>query len=163
MPTPLFQKGRAKTGGKQKGTRNRATVLRERAEEEARIRLAQARLASREEIEQAASRMHTMSPLEVMLTGMHLKLGRGDIEGAQKIAEAAAPYTAPRLVQSEVRIQTTQRTDVEIAAEIETLRAKIERARQLPVPVIEATAEPVDTTQQLQIDQPAASYGKSMT
>jgi hypothetical protein len=120
-------------------------VEQERAEEEARVRLAQAKLASREEIEMAFSRLDTMSPLEVMLTGMHLKLGRGDIDGAVKIAEAAGPYTAPKLTASEVRVQQiAPRPDDEVAAEIRTLREKLERARSAPQITIEATAEPAE-------------------
>jgi hypothetical protein len=138
-----FQRGHARLGGKAKGSKNKATIQRERAEEEARIRLAAARMASQEEIESAAARMHTMNPLEVMLTGMHLKLGRGDVDGAMKIAEAAAPYTAPKLNASDVTVRVTQRSDDDVAAEIEALRAKIERSRQAPILTIEATAEVV--------------------
>jgi hypothetical protein len=143
VPKHRFQRGHGKIGGRKPGSRNKATIQRERAEEEARIRLAAARMASQEEIEQAAARMHTMNPLEVMLTGMHLKLGRGDIDGAMKIAEAAAPYTAPKLNATEVKVQVTHRSDAEVAAEIEALRAKIERSRMLPTPpmTIETTAE----------------------
>ena len=85
-----------------------------------------------------------MSPLEVMLTGMHLKLGRGDIDGAQKIAEAAAPYTSPRLNATDVRVQhVADKDDAAVAAEIESLRAKIERAQTASPLEIEAVAEPV--------------------
>jgi hypothetical protein len=113
-------------------------------------------LASREEIEIAAARMHTMTPLEVMLTGMHLKLGRGDIEGATKIAEAAAPYTSPKLVASEVRVQHSiaQRSDEEVALEIEMLRAKIGRSKELPPPQIEDTTQTAEEQPQ---DIPVAS------
>lgn len=143
----MFQKG---FGGRRKGSKNKKTLrrleeqrLQREAMQEARIRLAQAQLASQEEIEMAASRMHTMSPLEVMLTGMHLKLGRGDIGGAIKIAEAAAPYTSPRLNATDVRVQhsVAGKSDVEVAAEIEALRMKIERSRSAPVLLEAAVTE----------------------
>ena len=76
MPKPFLQ-GHTKFGGRKKGSRNKSTILRLKAEHEARTKLEQARLASWEEIEAASARMHTMTPLEVMLTGMHLKLGSG--------------------------------------------------------------------------------------
>lgn len=144
-----FAKGRPKTGGRVKGTINRAKVERLRAEEEARVRLAAARLASEEEIEQAVARMHTMSPLEIMLMGMHLKLGRGDIDGAQKIAEAAAPYTAPRLNAAEVKIQHSLAGlhDDQVAAEIQALQQKLAIVRQGGIPLLEAAAEPQEIVQ----------------
>jgi hypothetical protein len=155
MPTP-FLRGHTKFGGRKKGSRNKATILRLKAEHEALTKLAQARLASKEEIEMAAAQMHTMSPLEVMLTGMHLKLGRGDIEGATRIAEAAAPYTSAKLMASEVRVQhgIAQRSDAEVAAEIEVLRMKIARSKELPPPQIEGTAQTVEEQPQ---DIPADS------
>ena len=146
MPKILFQKGHPKVGGRKKGRPNKnSAAAHVRAEEEARVRLALARLVSQDEIEHAAGRMHAMSPLEVMLTGMHLKLGRGDIDGAQKIAEAAAPYTSPRLNATDVRVQhvADKSDDAAVAAEIENLRAKIERAQTAPPLEIEAVAEPV--------------------
>jgi orotate phosphoribosyltransferase-like protein len=155
MPRPFVQ-GHTKSGGRKKGSRNKSTVLRLKAEHEARTKLEQARLASWEEIEAASARMHTMTPLEVMLTGMHLKLGRGDIEGATKIAEAAAPYTSAKLVASEVRVQHSieQRSDEEVALEMEMLRAKIARSKELPPQQIEGTAHTVEEQAQ---DIPTAS------
>ncbi len=138
-----FKKGRAKTGGRVKGKPSKKVAERRRAEEEARVRLAAARLASQEEIEQAAARIHSMSPLDVMLIGMHLKLGRGDLDGAQKIAEAAAPYTSPRLNATDVRVQraVAGKSDAAVAAEIEALRVKIQRAQSAPPVMIEGSAD----------------------
>jgi hypothetical protein len=103
-------------------------------------------LASREEIDRALQNMASMSPLEVMLMGMHLKLNRGDLEGAVQIASVACPYTAPRLAQSEVSVRhsLSSRSDADVAAEIEALRVKVERSRLAVIPPqIEAQAEPV--------------------
>lgn len=144
MPTPLFQKGRAKTGGKVKGTKNKATILRERAEAEAHIKLSQAKLASREEIENAMARMHTTGPLEVLLCGMHLRWARGDVEGASQLATAAVPFTSPKLTASEVTVRVQERSDAEISSELEALRQKIERSRSLPAVTIEGSAQPVE-------------------
>jgi hypothetical protein len=109
-----------------------------------------AEMASREEIELAIARVPTMGPLDVMLMGMHLKLARGDLDGAMQIAAAAAPYTSPRLNATDVNVKhsLTSRSDAEVSAEIEALRAKIRQAQLSPAatappPLIEATAESV--------------------
>ena len=80
----------------------------------------------------------------------------GDIEGATKIAEAAAPYTSAKLMASEVRVQHSiaQRSDEEVALEIEMLRAKIARSEDLPPLPIEGAAQTVEEQAQ---DIPAAA------
>jgi hypothetical protein len=144
-----FQRGKAKTGGRRKGVANKGTAARQQVKEEARLLRMRAELASREEIELAIARVPTMGPLDVMLMGMHLKLARGDLDGAMQIATAAAPYTSPRLNATDVNVKHSlaNRSDAEVSAEIEALRAKIGHA-QLPTavtapPLIEATAESV--------------------
>jgi hypothetical protein len=137
-----FKRGHTKTGGRVKGTKNKATVDKQRAKEEGRLLRLRAEMASRQEIELAIARIPTMNPLDVMLMGMHLKLARGDLDGAITIAAAAAPYTSPRLNATDVTVRhsLSNRTDADVRAEIEALKAKIEAAKALPAPVIEATA-----------------------
>jgi hypothetical protein len=144
-----FQKGRAKTGGRRKGVPSAKHQARRRAEVETKLLELRAELASREEIELAIARVPTMGPLDVLLMGMHLKLARGDLEGAVQIATAAAPYTSPRLNATDVNVKHSlaNRSDAEVSAEIEALRAKIRQAQlstsmEAP-PLIEATAESV--------------------
>jgi hypothetical protein len=137
-----FKKGHTKTGGRIKGTKNKATA----AKEERRLLQLRAEMASRQEIELAIARVPTMGPLDVLLMGMHLKLSRGDLDGAMQIAAAAAPYTSPRLNATDVNVKHSlaSRSDAEVSAEIEALRAKIRQAQlSTTPPLIEATAEPV--------------------
>jgi hypothetical protein len=138
-----FKKGHTKTGGRIKGTKNKATAVKE----ERRLLQLRAEMASRQEIELAIARVPTMGPLDVLLMGMHLKLSRGDLDGAIQIAAAAAPYTSPRLNATDVNVKHSlaNRSDAEVSAEIEALRAKIRQAQlstsmEAP-PLIEATAE----------------------
>jgi len=140
-----FKKGHTKTGGRIKGTKNKATAVKE----ERRLLQLRAEMASRQEIELAIARVPTMGPLDVLLMGMHLKLSRGDLDGAIQIATAAAPYTSPRLNATDVNVKhsLTSRSDAEVSAEIEALRAKIRQAQLSAAvtapPLIEATAESV--------------------
>src|SRR5215469_16032956 len=131
----LFQKGRAKTGGKKKGTLNRATERRMRlldGAEEALIKLGQ--------------NPATVSPLMVMCSVMCLRLQERDYKTAVEVAALAAPYVHARLNAAEVRVQHSiaQRSDEEVAIEIEMLRAKIARSKDLPPPEIEGAAQTVE-------------------
>src|SRR4051812_45900694 len=102
-PIMPFQKGQPKFGGRKAGVKNRKTREREVVQAETReteeavrkeamIRMEIARLAPREEIDAAIAAMGTLTPLEVLLAGMQLKLRRGDVDGAVTVAEKAAPY-----------------------------------------------------------------------
>jgi hypothetical protein len=145
MAKHLYRNGHPKLGGRVKGTPNRKDAKKELEEKLAMERLLAARLASQEEIKLAYMNMATMSPLEVLCMGMHLRLHRGDLEGAAQLASAAVPFTSPKLTASDVRVhQSAQRPDSEVAVEIEALRAKVERA-QLSQITIEATAEPAES------------------
>jgi hypothetical protein len=145
-----FKKGHVKTGGRTKGTPDKAESRRatakkvaEFARQEAAIRMEIARLAPRQEIDAAIALMGALTPLEVLLAGMQLKLQRGDVDGAIATAEKAAPYSHARLNATDVRVQMTQRSDAEVTAEIESLRAKIERSSSVPPVMIEGSAEPL--------------------
>jgi hypothetical protein len=120
-----------------------AKKLGEFARKEAMIRMEIARLAPREEIDAAIALMGSLTPLEVLLAGMQLKLQRGDVDGAIATAEKAAPYSHARLNATDVRVQFTKRSDAEVTAEIEALRAKIKRSGSV-TPLIESTAAPVE-------------------
>jgi hypothetical protein len=140
-----FERGRAKTGGRKKGSpwrlENSDTVRRKLKA----AALERAKQASRDEVALAVAAIPSMGPLEVLLMGMHLKLARGDLDGAMQIATAAAPYTSPRLNAAEVRVQhsVANHSDDAIAAEIELLRLKIEAARTIDGAVVTTPAEPL--------------------
>ena len=65
-------------------------------------------------------------------------------------AEKAAPYMHPRLNATDVNVRHSyaNKSDAEVAAEIESLRQKIEIAQRQSTaatpPMIEATAEPLE-------------------
>jgi hypothetical protein len=122
-----FQKGRAKVGGRKKGTPNKASAQRKAA------------IAA---IEETAARLGLQpieaSPLQVMCTVMCLRLQERDYESAVDIAAMAAPYIHARLNATDVSIRhsVANRSDAEIALEIEALRAKVEQVRALPAPPV---------------------------
>jgi hypothetical protein len=128
-----FQKGRAKTGGRKKGTPNKATIRRNRV-------LAQ--------IERDARRMGQdpllVSPLEVMRTVMCFRIAQRDYKGALEAAALAAPYVHARLNATDVKVQhtLTSKSDAEVAAEIQALQQKLAIAQRPPQ--IEAIADPDD-------------------
>jgi hypothetical protein len=94
-----------------------------------------------------------MTPLEVMLRAMRQRYGEGDILGALTAAGMAAPYVHARLSASDIRVHhnnPANRSDTEIAMEIEGLRKRIEAARAVEaVPLIEAQVvpEPVEVVE----------------
>jgi hypothetical protein len=128
-----FQKGRAKTGGKRKGTLNKKT--------EARMHL----LADTEQaLIQLGADPTRVSPLMVMCSVMCLRLQEKDYKAAVEVAALAAPYVHPRLNAAEVNVRHTlsSRSDAEIAADIRVLRLKI-AASQTATTTIDAEPDPV--------------------
>jgi hypothetical protein len=113
-------------------------------------------MAAREAFQAALAGEMRFTPLQVMNAVMLLRIGQGDHEGALQAAREAAPYVHAKLVASEVRVQHSfaQRSDEEVALEIETLRAKIARSKELPPPQIEGSAQTVEEQPQ---DIPVAS------
>ena len=77
-----------KTGGRQKGTRNKATV---------RLDAKLAEVAERATAGLSSSETATIMPLEVMLLAMRLELEGGQWRSAASIAEKAAPYFHPKV------------------------------------------------------------------
>jgi hypothetical protein len=77
---------------------------------------------------------------------MLLRMGQGDHAGALQAAREATPYVHAKLNAAEVRVQHSiaQRSDDEVALEIEMLRAKIARSKELPPPQIDGTAQTVE-------------------
>ncbi len=81
MPSPRYQKGHKKLGGRRKGTLNKKTQR----------RLALEKLSSAE-LQQIMLAELKLSPLEVMQAVMLLRINKGDYDGALVAAEKAAPY-----------------------------------------------------------------------
>jgi hypothetical protein len=139
MPSPRYQKGHKKLGGRKSGTLNKKTQR----------RLALEKLSS-DELQQIMLAELKLSPLEVMQAVMLLRINRGDYDGALVAAEKAAPYMHPRLNATDVNVRHSyaSKSDAEVAAEIESLRQKIEIAQRQSAaaasPMIEATAEPLE-------------------
>ncbi len=77
-----------KTGGRQKGTQNKATVRRD-------AKLAEA--AERATAGLSSSEVATMTPLDVMHYAMRLELEGGQWRSAASIAEKVAPYVHPKV------------------------------------------------------------------
>jgi hypothetical protein len=157
MPRQLFQKGRTKTGGRKKGVLNRPdTPNRRRREESRKVKKALASLVSQEEIELAIARIPTLGPLDVMLMGMHLRLARGDLDGAINIAGIACPFTSPKLNMAEVTVRhgSADRSDESITAEIAALRLKIEAAKKMITVDKSDVVEVIDTEPALPNDNP---------
>jgi hypothetical protein len=116
-------KGHPRSGGRRKGISNIALQRRELALQEA--------MAGALTPEQVAE----LSPLEVMRAVMRERFRAGDHAGALAAAAVAAPYVHARLAMSEVNVHhsTANRSDAEIAVEIEALRRRIEAARAVEV------------------------------
>ena len=77
-----------KTGGRQKGTRNKATV---------RLDAKLAEAAERATAGLSSSEVATMTPLDVMHYAMRLELQGGHWRSAAAIAEKAAPYVHSKM------------------------------------------------------------------
>jgi hypothetical protein len=128
-------RGHPRWGGKKRGTPNRATVERARLFAEA-----------ISELGPAAERLRELSPLDAMLLVLRNRLERGDENGILAAAQAAAPYCHGRLSITDTTVRhVTDRSDTELAAEIEALRQRVERARQASTPpLLEHQAEGLD-------------------
>jgi hypothetical protein len=114
--------GLPKTGGKQKGSLNKATLVRAQA-------IAQALVAEQLTPEQQAE----VTPLAIMLRIMRARARSGDDVGALAAAQAAAPYCHARLSSSDVHItnEDARKSDTEIEQELRELQAKLAAARVL--------------------------------
>ena len=77
-----------KTGGRQKGTPNKATV---------RLAAKLAEAAERATASLSSSEIASMMPLPVMLLAMRLEVECGHLRSAASIAEKAAPYVHPKM------------------------------------------------------------------
>jgi hypothetical protein len=77
-----------KTGGRQKGTPNKATV---------RLDAKLAEAAERAIAGLSPSEIATIMPLEVMLLTMRFEMQSGQLRSAASIAEKAAPYVHPKM------------------------------------------------------------------
>ena len=77
-----------KTGGRQKGTRNKAKAQLDAKLAEAAVRLTAGL---------SPSEIDTMTPLEVMVGAMRLAVNNGEWRSAASIAEKAAPYLHAKL------------------------------------------------------------------
>jgi hypothetical protein len=109
--------------------------------------------------------VETMSPLEIMAKVMRARYVAGDHLGALMAAQAAAPYVHPRLNASDVTVRhtTANRSDAEISAEIDAIRARVERAKVATLPqLIEAKAEAPET-QHAALRSPAAEMPHQQT
>ena len=111
-----------KTGGRVKGSKNRATRLREQ-------RLGEALIADRLTAEQAASLTSLPALRHILRNG----LLAGDYAGAKVTANMIAPYENARLSSSDVRITGTleSKSDADIAAELAEVQAKLAAAKVL--------------------------------
>jgi hypothetical protein len=85
-----------KTGGRQKGAKNKATIERENGH---------AAIA-------AAAKAEGVTPLEVMLGAMREAWAAGDKDAAANFAKDAAPYVHPRLAAVDVK------ADIEATVEV---------------------------------------------
>jgi hypothetical protein len=121
-------KGLPKTGGRQKGSPNRATVEREHA-----VAVAYASLAAHLGV--SADKLKEVSPVEAMLLCMQWSLQARDRAGILAAASAVAPYLHARLSSAEVHVSGTvtiaDLSDEELAAAHAELDAKIAAARLL--------------------------------
>jgi hypothetical protein len=144
-----FQKGRAKTGGRQKGTFNRTPAQREAEKAAKKAQQETARLAFGSDFKAALMQLSAarLTPLEVMHAVMFIKVAHGDYDGAIEVAEKAAPFCHAKLNAAEVRVQhsVAGRSDDELAANILALREKLSIATQ-PQPlngqIIDLVPEP---------------------
>jgi hypothetical protein len=164
MVKHLYQKGHPKLGGRKKGTKNWRTVNEPPKEKKSYSRARREVLAAKEAFQAALAGDMKFTPLQVMHAVMLLRISQGDDQGALEAAKEAAPYVHARLNASEVMVHHSlhNRSDAEIASDIEALRLKIAASK-----TIEATAEPVYTvteTKHADLRQPAGqpSYTETL-
>jgi hypothetical protein len=117
-----FQKGRAKTGGRRKGSVNKSILARQEAIGE-----------SMRTLGLAPGAIDAMTPLAVMRLVMTARLRAGDHAGALLAAEAAAPYCHARLASADLRIRDEHagKSDEQLQAEIKELERRIKAAETL--------------------------------
>jgi len=149
-----FQKGHPRLGGRKKGVPGkRNSRYAEYAKQQQRE---QEILEAKQAFQDALAGVTNFSPLQVMHAVMLLRISKGDAAGALEAAREAAPYVHAKLNAAEVRVQHSiaQRSDEEVALEIEMLRAKIARSKELPPPQIEDAPQTLEGQAQ---DVPVAS------
>jgi hypothetical protein len=117
-----FKPGRAKTGGRKKGTVNKSILARQHAIAE-----------SMQMLGLAPEAIDEITPLAVMRLVVTARLRAGDHAGALLAAEAAAPYCHPRLASADLRIRDEHagKSDEQLQAEIEELERRIKAAETL--------------------------------
>jgi hypothetical protein len=108
-------KGSPKTGGRKKGTPNRATQASAKAIADAMVALGL-----------TPDRVSGLTPLQMMLVIAEMRFTAGDHAGALAAAQAAAPYVHAKLSSSDVHVTGTldTRSVEDLDAEIAELRAK---------------------------------------
>jgi hypothetical protein len=128
----MFEKGRVKTGGRQKGGLNKKKALQREAMEAVFARLGV-----------SPERIAELTPLQMMLACGHLAIEAGDRAGLLAAASAAAPYIHPRLSSSDVRVkhELGDKSDEELLAELAGIEARIVAAHPPAVPIIELEPE----------------------
>ena len=111
-----------KSGGRQKGTRDKKHVARE-----------QLRELLLKSVGLDAAEAETLTPPAVMKFCMIASMKAGDYAGALMAAEAAAPYCHPRLASADVRVRNEDAgmNDEQLKAEIALLEARIKAAETL--------------------------------
>jgi transposase len=111
-----------KTGGRQKGSANKATIEREEL-------IAESAQRSTDGLTQ--EQIATMTPLDVMLHAMKLEVANAQWRLAAVFAEKAAPYIHPRLASEVHRISTddSKRNTEELQRELADLDRAAEIAR----------------------------------
>jgi len=116
VDTPMpFQPGRAKTGGRQKGTRDKRIIAREQL-------IADSLKALGLNVEQ----IDALNAIACMKLVMHHRLKAGDLAGVLEAAIALAPYEAPKLSSSDVRVEHTRKSGEDLLAELRNLKARMQ-------------------------------------
>jgi hypothetical protein len=115
LKPPGKSRGCAKTGGRRKGSVNKATLLRQEALNEAYSRMGI-----------TPEQLAEISPLKAMLVCMHRALEQRDYAAVLTAATAAAPYVHPRLASTELKVSgsLSSKSDAELAVEIADLERK---------------------------------------
>jgi hypothetical protein len=148
-PANFFRQGHKKLGGRKKGTPNKTDA-----------RKANQKRIFGDDFEAAIKELTLarLSPLEVINAIMFIKISKADYDGALIAAEKAAPYVHARLNATDVRVHhsAADRTDIELAADIVALRAKLQASRSLP-PTIEMRPEAEAGAETSASPEPAAS------
>ena len=117
-----MSKSHQRLGGKQRGTKNKATLARE-----------QLVAHSLKSVGLTADEVEALTPLACMRLVMAARLKAGDHAGALVAAEAAAPYCHQRLASADLHIRDEHagKSDEQLQAEIEELERRIAAAETL--------------------------------